>query len=229
MTNGDWIASAGDLLVLVGLGLTYVVYRRQSFDSYTRQVRSAVAVLRAVRNGVSLWGDQHFGGDGYTAETAWKRAQDDYVAVKAGTYSQNFRVPVEPIVALIQQPGEGRFINRATIEAANIALWRLGSFNQLVQQQTDFNALYLSQGQALGDEQREELAKAARQISMMIHESAIGDAQWYRNLMRVIETNIHDLERLLPGHWWHPRVELTERTGEKTSADPELERVAWGP
>jgi hypothetical protein len=224
MTPGDWIAFGGDLLVLAGLGLTYVVYRRQRFDSNAQQVRSAIAVLRAVREGMSPWGDMHFGGKGYTADSANVRAQDDYRAVKAGGYGQNFRVPTEPLTTLIQQPGEGAFIRRETIAAANIALWRLGVFNQLVQQQTDFNALYLSQGQALSDEQREALADAARNISVMIHRDAIGDASWYRGLMKAIEENIADLERRLERKWWSRRSQLTQSGDEKQTAGlPELQ------
>jgi hypothetical protein len=53
------------------------------------------------------------------------------------SFQENFRVPTDPLVSLIMQPGEGRFVSRSTIEAANIALWRMGQFNQIVQEQTD--------------------------------------------------------------------------------------------
>jgi hypothetical protein len=74
---------------------------------------------------------------------------------------------------------------------ANIALWQIGVFNQLVRQQSDFNALYLPE---IGDsetsaEWRAALAKAAGSISYMLHRNGIGEGEWYAILLGAIEEN----------------------------------------
>ena len=205
MTSGDWIALGGDLLVVVSLAVTGIVYRSQSVASRMEQVDAALAALRSVREGMSKWGDQHFGGDGYSPERAEERAQGDYDDIMRLSYYQNFRVPTEPLTSLVQYPKGGSCISRETMIATHIALWKLGIFNQLVQQQTQFNALYLSQAQSFSQPEREAMAKAARGISVMIHRDAIGDAGWYRNLMNSIDTDIAALEARRGQRWWERR------------------------
>jgi hypothetical protein len=127
-----------------------------------------------------------------------------------GSYYQNFRVPTEPVVSVIEQADKG-WIHRKTIEAANLALWRLGIFNQLVQQQTDFNAAHLSE---FGDPSttsahRNTLANAAKKVSNMIHGDAIGDTRWYPNLITEIDRNIQALEQRKK-RWWSRRGFPTE-------------------
>lgn len=207
MQPGDWIALGGDALVAIGLSLTYVIYRRQLFDSEMQDLNSTVAALNAVRTGIaSTWGETYFGGGGYDDAAAGERANFAHKAIMDGSYAQIFRVPIEPLVSLIRQPGEGRLVSGATIEAANVALWKIGVFNQLVQQQADFNALHLAcvPTEGLKDEGRQQLAQAALKISFMIHASGIGDSRWYRQLIDALDGNVRELEerKKRKSHWW---------------------------
>jgi hypothetical protein len=208
MTLGDVAVVCGDGLVIVGFGLTYVVYRRQRFDSEEREVVSTLALLHAVRDGMSTWGDLHFGGTGYNEETARTRAQLDHDAVIHGSHSQNFRVPTEPITSLIEQSETGWLISGETIAAANVALWKVGIFNQLVQEQTDFNVLHLAEfsDMNIDTSQRHQLAEAAWKLSMSIHQHGIGDASWYRDLMGALDRNIETLEGRRVRKWWSRRA-----------------------
>ena len=186
------------VLILVGLVLTWDTYWNQRFNSDMSQTRATLTVLRAVGDGIRAWGTDHFGGDGYDEQAAKDRAQEDYSrAMKGGTYSQIFRVPMEPVANLIHQPGE--LVNRETVEAANIALRKMCQYNQLVQQQTDFNARHLAEfyDKSLDTTQREVLAEAAYAISFMIHVDAIGADQWFPRLMDAIDSNIVELENAL--------------------------------
>ena len=201
----DW-AFVGDILVSIGIVVAAMVYRLQRVTLERQQIDATLAALHSVRKGMGVYGEAHFGGDGYSQEAADVRANQDYELVKKGSYYQNFRVPTEPIASLIQQR-EGWLVSRGTIEAANIALWRVGTFNQLVQQQADFNAHHLSEfnDKRLDVVQRESLAIAARNISMMIHHDAIGDAKWYHRLMAAIDLNVKVLETRRQLKWWNRR------------------------
>jgi hypothetical protein len=157
---------------------------------------------------MSTWGDLHFGGTGYNEETARTRAQLDHDAVIHGSHSQNFRVPTEPITSLIEQSETGWLISGETIAAANVALWKVGIFNQLVQEQTDFNVLHLAEfsDMNIDTSQRHQLAEAAWKLSMSIHQHGIGDASWYRDLMGALDRNIETLEGRRVRKWWSRRA-----------------------
>ena len=138
------------------------------------------------------------------------RAQQDDDSVMGGSHCQNFRVPTEPIASLIQQSGEGWLISGETIAAANIALWKIGIFNQLVQQQTDFNAFHLAEFSHVNLDltRRNALAQAAWRLSVTIHQYGIGDASWYRRLMTALDHNVEALEKRKLRKWWSRRVEV---------------------
>jgi len=159
-------------------------------------------VLIAVRS-VNPYGKDHFGGKGYSAQAAEDRANLDRDQIMNYSYFQNFQVPPEPIASLIQNAGSGWPLNIETVEAANNALWRITTFNQLVQQQTNFNAAHVSEflDKTLDIERRQALAKAGRAISVMIHGSAIGDTQWYPRLITALDRNIQELEQRKT-RWW---------------------------
>jgi hypothetical protein len=112
------------------------------------------------------------------------------------SYGQVHRVPIEPLTALIEQPGVANLIRKETVESVNFALWRIGVFNQFVQQQTDFNTLHLAE---IGDPRtpharRVVLAESARAISKSLHGDGIGDAGWYQTLKDELGKNITELE-----------------------------------
>jgi hypothetical protein len=195
---GDALVLMGDILIIAGLVLSYRIYHRERADLIERDTESVLAMLEAMRDGIRAWADPYFT-TGYDEQGASERAQGDYKAVMDRSYGQLFRVPTEPLVALIERSVGGSLLRKETVEAANIALWRMGVFNQLVQQQTDFNARHLSEiyDPALPEAQRRALADGARAISTMLHASVIGDATWYKRLKAELETNIQALRKPL--------------------------------
>jgi|GEM_PF-3639355 len=90
---------------------------------------------------------------------------------------------------------DDRCPGRGSIEAVNIALWRIDCFNQIVQQLADFNVLHAAEiaDRDLPQPRREAIARAARAISTMLHLGGIGDASWYSDLKAAMEKNIDDL------------------------------------
>ncbi|HEU5183624.1 MAG TPA: hypothetical protein VFU01_03580 [Gemmatimonadaceae bacterium] len=92
------------------------------------------------------------------------------------------------------------FISERTVAAANLALWRVQTFNQLVAAQSDFNVQHVAEvvDTSLSPERREVIAAAAEKLSFLIHRSGIGDANapagWYRELDRAIWGDIEALE-----------------------------------
>jgi hypothetical protein len=80
---------------------------------------------------------------------------------------------------------------------ASVALWQLGIFNQLVRQQTDYNALHLAEirDDELPLARREALSKAAYSISRMLHKNGVGDAAWYWALIDQLTTNRRELQK----------------------------------
>jgi hypothetical protein len=144
--------------------------------------------------------------DGYNPQVAKLRAKKDYEAVMTFSYNQNFRVPTEPVISVIQQAEQG-WLTRMTIEADNVALWRMEVFNQLVQQQTDFNAAHLYQilnGGGMSPNDRAALANGAQRISETIY-VGIGNTRWYPRLIDQIEQNIDILQHENDKGWWTRR------------------------
>ena len=203
MTAGDWIALGGDLLVTAGLVVTLIVYLLQRATSAELLRRSALAILHGAKNGIDPWGQLHFTTD-YSGRIGQERAIQDYDAVMQHGYVQNFRVPAEPLAIVLQQRDEGRFIARATIETVSLALWRIGQFNQLVEQQTQFNAQHAADiaGSEISETRRLAIAEAARRISLQIHQQAIGDSSWYAGLMDALDRNIIGLGEIGRRRWW---------------------------
>lgn len=192
----------GDVLILLSLALTWLVYWLGRAASTGRDLGTALALLRAVQSGMP-WGALYFG-SGYDAKAVDDRARQEYETVLHGSYGQVFHVPTEPLAALVANPAAGGLVRRATVEAASVALWQLGVFNQLVRQQTDFNARHLAElyDDGLPPQRRETLAKAASAHSRMLHANGIGDAHWYQTLMRELATNIDLLNAQLGRPWW---------------------------
>ena len=183
------------VFVPVGFDVTIYIYRRQQLDSEDQRVAATIDVLNGVQKGLTEWGDRHFGGDGYLDAEAHRRAEDDYKAIveSQGNYVQNFRVPSEALVSVINHSD---LIDVDTIKAANVALWKIGIFNQLVQQHTDFNARHITEylAEPLGSDRREVLGRAAEELSYRMHRYGIEDAGWYKELKRAVDVNITNLE-----------------------------------
>jgi hypothetical protein len=87
-----------------------------------------------------------------------------------------------------------------------VALWQLGVFNQLVQQQTAFYGAHMAEinDENLSQSDRLALAKAATAQAYMLHGRGIGNAGandgWYRRLTNQVEKNASDLRRA--ARWW---------------------------
>jgi hypothetical protein len=198
VSTSDWIAIAGDSLVFAGLLVTLVIYLFQRNASIRREINSTLELLRAVRDGITPWGNLHFNTN-YSGEVGRRRAEDDYRSVMGCWPPMNWRVPSEPLNALVQRPETGLQIEKSTIQAASIAMWKIGIFNQVVQQQTEFIALHMEEirDEELPVKAREALARAAQRFSEMIHCDGIGDASWYSGLLAALQENIAHLEARL--------------------------------
>ena len=137
----------------------------------------------------------------YTDADAAARATEGMKGVHRGTFDQVFVAPIQPLELLARASPQAGFISVATVSAANVALWRLQVFNQLVTQQTLFNALHAAEitDRATSPERRSALAEAARNVSFTLHRHGIGPANapggWYRNLKEALSGDIAELER----------------------------------
>ncbi len=198
MTEGNWIELVGDMVVFVALVLTATIWLAQHSGTIRREINSTLELLRSVRDGVREWGGKYFDAD-YSGENGTRRAHIDYERMMNRDPASNFMVPTDSFVVLVQQPETGLLIERRTIQAANVALERIGSFNQYVQQQTDFLALHMAEikDPLLPTEKLEPIAWAAERISQMIHSDGIRDGTWYREFFDALEENIRNLEARL--------------------------------
>jgi hypothetical protein len=198
--------STGDAIALLAITVLWLIYEIQALASSRRDVVGARAVLVGVKHGmVEGWGELFFSTE-WTAENAKRRAQADFDSIQKRTFGQVFLVPTQPIASLLASPAAGDLIRSETIEAANIALYRIGAFNQLVQKQTDFNARHLPDivDEQLPAPRRKALAHAAYKISYMLHVDGVGTANaaggWYRKFKDAVESNITALDA---SPWWN--------------------------
>jgi hypothetical protein len=197
VTTGDWLALAGDGLVVVTLVVTGLVFRADRRSARERDLDSTLAALEAAREGMVQWADVYFG-KGYDLDVAAARAQQAFNLVMGGQCDQVFPVPTVPLTALLEQPGALGLIRKETIQAVSLALWRIGIFNQLVQQQTDFNTLHYVEihNGGISNERRRLLAEASRAMSNGLHVWGIGGASWYQRLKAELDANVGYLRAL---------------------------------
>jgi hypothetical protein len=206
----DWVTVVAACITLVSLAAAFGLYFAQRADSKKRDIDAALGMLEAVRNGMPRWSDEYFANtfDATNPDQLVRlrqHAEEDRKAVLAGAYRQVFLVPTAPLVALLEQPSAGDLISKETIEAANVALWQLGIFNQLAQQQTDFNTSHAAAIASGTPAEREPLAAASFRISYALHEKGIGAALWYRDLLGALGANIEALQaRRREVHWYKP-------------------------
>jgi hypothetical protein len=109
-------------------------------------------------------------------------------------------------------PREG-LVETNTVTIANVALWRVHAFNQLVKTLADFmvtNATEITSADT-DDERRQELAAAAMSLSLFVHLDGIGLAAathpdgtlgWYRALVTQLQANMSDLAQLQRNARW---------------------------
>lgn len=97
-SSADVLAFIANILVLVGLLVAYLIYRKQKFDSRMSAVDTASAVIRSVAEGIRPWADPHFS-TSYADEAGEKRSQDDYEQVMNFGYMQNFGFLPVPFLA----------------------------------------------------------------------------------------------------------------------------------
>jgi hypothetical protein len=201
------------VLAVLGLTLAWTTFRIGHDASTRRETAAARGLLTAVRAGIvehdggKSWGEAYLS-TRYTDADAAARAMLASEGVARGTFDQVFVVPTEPLELLARAaPAEG-FISVDTVAAANIALWRLHVFNQLVGQQTLFNALHVDEIVDSGTprERKAALADAARAISFSVHRHGIGMANaergWYRKLKDGLQRDIDALLRREAEPWW---------------------------
>ncbi len=190
------LLALGDTLILGAAYIAFHVYKLQQ-DAVNRQRQQAsLNHLEGVRASLTDWHDSFFS-TSYKGKLAAERAQFDYDQIrKHRSFMQNYRVSIDPVASLIALSGDTWPFSQRTVRAANIALSRMTVFNQLVQQQTDFNVLHAADLRRFGGRDRTPIAEAGFTISGIIH-GAIDDASWYHDLKLALDLNIAELWILL--------------------------------
>lgn len=207
-------AFIGDVLVLLGLLATIIVYRSQQVDTDNFQIDSTLAIFASLISGLNDWGDDHFASTDYgDARMVEARAKSDYQDVMAGIFHPNFHVPEEPIINLIQHSGTRGVVNRDTITTGNEMLRRIEIYNQFVRLQTEFFSRHCLEilDPSLDPDDREKLADAFSSISVLIHQEGVGDATWYHDFRKALNENVTDLSAHRRRYWWSRRSKTTRR------------------
>jgi hypothetical protein len=196
-----------DLLPALALALAWATFRVNRASGQRAALSSAQALLRAVRDGMIEspsggpgWGELYFSKI-YTPEVHVERTEETRQRIMARHFDQVFVVPAEPLRLLATASPDP--ISPRTVAAANTALWRIEVFNQLVLEQTAFNAQIAAEltDRSTTSSKLEDLAQAAVLLSRMVHGDGIGDANasggWYRELKNAVQANIDELEQRL--------------------------------
>jgi hypothetical protein len=212
----------GIVLALVGLVLAWVIYRLERLAARHRDIDAALATLRAVRRGMvgrdeePGWGELYF-------QTIWagdrlkEQAGKASAAVLDGATSpvpvvQTYVAPTEPVRLLASAPHAGDLIANRTLSIANLALWQIHVFNQLVDAQTNWLTIH---AQEIADpdttpERRALLAKTARSLSWWLHARGVGEANaiggWYRRLKEAVDADVERLGEARKRGLWPPAV-----------------------
>jgi hypothetical protein len=132
-------------------------------------------------------------------------------------------VPTGPLEALISSAHAGDLISEATIYFANIGLWHLEVFNQLVVQQSHLLVQHLVKilDEKLGERRRSLIASAIGSQATVLHRRGIGDpftdGGWYRQLKESVESDIARLDAELRKRWY-PAGERGLVLGDATAA-----------
>src|SRR5262249_13874900 len=148
----------------------------------------------------------------WTAQAVEEEAQRIQRRVMRREWDQVLAVPTDPLQALITSPHAGDLISEDAVYYANLGMWHVGVFNQLVTQQSELFARHLSDlvGTGFRRGRRRAIARAVASQSRKLHRDGVGEADepggWYRRLREEVETNIARLERDLERRFY-PRGE----------------------
>jgi hypothetical protein len=149
------------------------------------------------------WGQVYFS-TVYTEDVAHDRARNTRDLVARRMLDYVLPVPTEPLAMLATTRPQPGLIETSTVAVANVALWRVHAFNQLVLNMHSFlttNAAEITSADTDQD-RRDELAAAAMSLSLFVHLDGIGQANaaftdgsvgWYRALVERVSKNLGDL------------------------------------
>lgn len=205
-------------LIALAFVVAWSTFRIERAAAWRSELAHAQAVLAAVRRGLVLgmpslgeeyqgWGRLYFARSA-TGATALDAGAAARRLVERGTSYQAYRVPVAPLERLATARGAGTLVSEETVLAANLALWRLGIFNHLVEKQTAFNVAHAVEiaNDATASDRRRAISVAAAGIATALHLDGIGraadDGGWYRRLTEAMAADIRRLGRLRASPWW---------------------------
>jgi hypothetical protein len=150
------------------------------------------------------WGAKYFVGR-WTEEKAAEAGQHHREMLLERKYEQVLVVPSEPLTALVASPLAGDLVSEETIYAANLALWHIAGFNQLVLQHTWMlaSALFEINRPNTAEEDLIGIATAIGAQTTLLHRRGVGEPDepggWYRRLRTAVNA---DIGRLATDRQW---------------------------
>jgi hypothetical protein len=197
-------ALVGLFLTSAAIALAWLLYRLDRMHARHRDLDGALAVVRGVKRGMveRVDGDvgwaEHYFATVYTGDPGDpeldKRLEEAWASVvERRSPMQVFPVPLAPLQLLVSSPD---LVSDETVFIANVALWRIGVFNQYVRIQEDFNARLAPEihDPHLDEDRRKAIGHAAVWIAEQMHVYGIGRANvggaWYARLKRALDEDI---------------------------------------
>jgi hypothetical protein len=174
-----------EVVTAAGFALAWLAFRYDRHVRWRGAVDAAHGTLSSVYQGIvagvpplgsqSAWG-RHYLHTIYTDEVAKERANKTRELVMMRGIDQVLVVPTEPLAMLATVAPHPGLIEPTTVAVANTALWRVGVFNQLVQQMADFSAAHAVEitSNATEWERREDIAAAAMSRSYFVQRARPG-------------------------------------------------------
>jgi hypothetical protein len=213
------VPSVALLFTASAVVLAWLTFRLERGASRQRDRAAALAVLRAVQQGIVEglpgqrgWGEFYFATI-YDSRETQRRALETRGMVEKHGWDQVFVVPTAPL-ELLATSNHGGLISEETVFAANLALWRVEIFNQLVQQQAMFNAVHAPEildRNTTGD-RLTILGIVAGNLSQGIHADGIGRANaeggWYDRLKKAVAADVERLGEAAQEPWWRSEPRL---------------------
>jgi hypothetical protein len=201
------------LIGVIALALAWTTFRIERFTARQRQIDGAHALMTAVRQALVSrrqdgeaqlgWGQIYFSNIYVPGFKPLKEIGERAIHMaRMGRFDQVLVVPTEPLEKLATTDTGGDLISAETVAAANHGLWRVHIFNQLVYQQTVFNAVTHSELRDADttEARKEAIAQSAKIISQMLHQYGIGDADapggWYDRLKTGLRDDVSRLEEM---------------------------------
>jgi hypothetical protein len=200
----DSAVTEGDALALLSVTVAFALYRLDVLRARAGVIEAAIATLAAVQQAM-VGTEEEPGWGSYYFKNRWTAARCVEVGkyynglIRDRKYEQVLVVPAEPLAALAATPVAGDLFSKETVYAANLGLWRVGVFNQLVGQQTSMIAAALPEihDRRTRRSRRAALGAAIGAQAVMLHRDGVGEADepdgWYYRLRTALTA---DLERL---------------------------------